>query len=230
MSSNDNLVSSRRPNGPSASNVTFRNASHRNRVIEGRITKLMKSAKNLTRGKESIRVPGSVLPPVDSGEDRRDETNELPEELQVPNAEDMLNYLHNIARESAAMHEASMHEASSEDRSRSPTVYSSTTQETNTESGPDYDPDDGWRYEQIYINQILKARDEYTLMPTTWRMHFRGVPLPDGLFYVKTQAVSARPRIYALNDRLEYQGTFYSAATPLPFSLFLLYLDYSFLL
>ncbi|KAI1802831.1 hypothetical protein F4811DRAFT_562946 [Daldinia bambusicola] len=68
------------------------------------------------------------------------------------------------------------------------------------------DTKDGWRYEQVFLNQVLKARDEYTLMPTTWRMHFRGIPLPDGLFYIKTHAVSARPRIYARTDKLEYQG------------------------
>ncbi|KAI1470632.1 uncharacterized protein F4812DRAFT_418413 [Daldinia caldariorum] len=68
------------------------------------------------------------------------------------------------------------------------------------------DTKEGWRFEQVFLNQVLKARDEYTLMPTTWRMHFRGVPLPDGLFYIKTHAVSARPRIYARTDKLEYQG------------------------
>ncbi|KAI2473013.1 hypothetical protein F4781DRAFT_381506 [Annulohypoxylon bovei var. microspora] len=89
-----------------------------------------------------------------------------------------------------------------EDGISSDSEESSTTQKTNT----DYDPEDGWRYEQVFLNQILRGRDEYTLMPSTWKMHFRGIPLPEGLFYIKTQAVSVRPRIYARTDRLEYRG------------------------
>ncbi|KAI0811635.1 hypothetical protein GGR55DRAFT_79731 [Xylaria sp. FL0064] len=68
------------------------------------------------------------------------------------------------------------------------------------------DPDKTWRSEQIYLNTILNARNEFTLMPSTWRMHFRGIPLPDSLFYVKTKLKSARPRIYARTEKLEYRG------------------------
>ncbi|KAI1210979.1 uncharacterized protein F4807DRAFT_421105 [Annulohypoxylon truncatum] len=92
--------------------------------------------------------------------------------------------------------------ALSDDGSASESEASSTTQETNQ----DYDPEDGWRYEQVFLNQILRGRDEYSLMPSTWKMHFRGVPLPEGLFYIKTHAISVRPRIYARTDRLEYRG------------------------
>ncbi|KAI0106257.1 hypothetical protein GGR51DRAFT_518417 [Nemania sp. FL0031] len=67
-------------------------------------------------------------------------------------------------------------------------------------------PDTAWRLEQIYLNTILNARNKFTLMPSTWRMHFRGIPLPDSLFYVKTKSKSIRPRIYARTDRLEYRG------------------------
>ncbi|KAI0402073.1 hypothetical protein F4802DRAFT_389691 [Xylaria palmicola] len=68
------------------------------------------------------------------------------------------------------------------------------------------DPDGAWRWEQVYLNTILNARNEFTLMPLTWRMHFRGIPLPDSLFYIKTKSRSIRPRIYARTDRLEYRG------------------------
>ncbi|KAI5868426.1 hypothetical protein GGS23DRAFT_609143 [Durotheca rogersii] len=68
------------------------------------------------------------------------------------------------------------------------------------------DPDGEWRLEQVYLNEILKARNEYSLMPSTWRMHFRGIPLPEGLFYTKTQAVSHRPRIYAHSEQFDYRG------------------------
>ncbi|KAF2966386.1 hypothetical protein GQX73_g7195 [Xylaria multiplex] len=74
--------------------------------------------------------------------------------------------------------------------------------ETDSES----DSDTAWRLEQIYLNTILNARNEYTLMPSTWKMHFRGIPLPDSLFYIKTKSKSIRPRIYARTDRLEYRG------------------------
>ncbi|KAI1095760.1 hypothetical protein F5B19DRAFT_438723 [Rostrohypoxylon terebratum] len=77
---------------------------------------------------------------------------------------------------------------------------------TTPEATKNYGSEDGWRYEQVFLNQILRARDEYSLMPSTWKMHFRGVPLPEGLFYIKTNAVATRPRIYALSDRLEYRG------------------------
>ncbi|KAI1819568.1 hypothetical protein F4861DRAFT_526510 [Xylaria intraflava] len=80
----------------------------------------------------------------------------------------------------------------------------------DTDSEPDVysepDVDTAWRLEQIYLNTILNARNEFTLMPSTWRMHFRGIPLPDSLFYVKTKQKSIRPRIYARTDRLEYRG------------------------
>lgn len=85
----------------------------------------------------------------------------------------------------------------------------------NIEDGTDSesDPDTAWRREQIYLNTILNARNKFTLMPSTWRMHFRGIPLPDSLFYIKTKSKSIRPRIYARTDRLEYRGTWRSRRT-----------------
>ncbi|KAI0965672.1 hypothetical protein F4678DRAFT_452230 [Xylaria arbuscula] len=83
-----------------------------------------------------------------------------------------------------------------------------TESDPETKSRPDTEPDldTAWRLEQIYLNTILNARNEFTLMPSTWRMHFRGIPLPDSLFYIKTKQKSIRPRIYARSDRLDYRG------------------------
>ncbi|KAI3332097.1 hypothetical protein HD806DRAFT_518906 [Xylariaceae sp. AK1471] len=74
------------------------------------------------------------------------------------------------------------------------------------DTGSEPETDEGWRQEQIYLNTILNARNEFTLMPSTWRMHFRGIPLPDSLFYFKSKSKSVRPRIYARTDKLEYRG------------------------
>lgn len=73
-------------------------------------------------------------------------------------------------------------------------------------TGSESDTETAWRWEQVYLNTILNARNKYTLMPSTWRMHFRGIPLPDSLFYIKTKSKSIRPKIYARTDRLEYRG------------------------
>ncbi|KAI1435675.1 hypothetical protein GGR50DRAFT_655338 [Xylaria sp. CBS 124048] len=78
--------------------------------------------------------------------------------------------------------------------------------DSELDSDSDLDMDHTWRLEQIYLNAILNARNEFTLMPSTWKMHFRGIPLPDSLFYIKTKEKSIRPRIYARTDRLEYRG------------------------
>ncbi|KAI1738751.1 hypothetical protein F4680DRAFT_423837 [Xylaria scruposa] len=78
------------------------------------------------------------------------------------------------------------------------------TEDEDTDSGAERDT--AWRMEQIYINVVLNARNDFPLMPSTWKMHFRGIPLPDGLFYDKGESKSRRPRIYAHTDRLEYRG------------------------
>lgn len=64
-----------------------------------------------------------------------------------------------------------------------------------------------WREEQLALNIVLRARNEFTLLPSTWRYNLRGIPIPDGLFYTKTKSMSMRPRIYARQDKFEYQGT-----------------------
>ncbi|KAI0111323.1 hypothetical protein F4814DRAFT_422106 [Daldinia grandis] len=122
------------------------------------------------------------------------------DELLVHTAENTSSHPNNTVQETVETIETdeSQTETSHQTNPAEPSISKETTH--------DHDPKEGWRYEQVFLNQILKARDEYTLMPTTWRMHFRGVPLPEGLFYIKTHAVSTRPRIYARTDKLEYQG------------------------
>ncbi|KAI1817807.1 hypothetical protein GGS20DRAFT_598763 [Poronia punctata] len=70
----------------------------------------------------------------------------------------------------------------------------------------DTDSHNRWRTDQLFLNTILNARNGFTLMPSTWKMHFRGIPLPDSLFYIQTRPKSIRPRIYARTDKLEYRG------------------------
>ncbi|XDG09441.1 hypothetical protein ABKA04_009056 [Annulohypoxylon sp. FPYF3050] len=116
----------------------------------------------------------------------------------LPNPSEHLLHRRNEITKEAAFGQA----VDDDDMMLSGSEASSTAQETTK----DYGSEDGWRYEQVFLNQILRARDEYSLMPSTWKMHFRGVPLPEGLFYIKTNPVATRPRIYARSDRLEYRG------------------------
>ncbi|KAK5628496.1 hypothetical protein RRF57_004211 [Xylaria bambusicola] len=105
---------------------------------------------------------------------------------------------------------------SKEDPFATPDMKSDQDEEDNSDLGPNVfskpgsdeepDPDTAWRAEQISLNTILNARNEFTLMPLTWKMHFRGIPLPDSLFYIRMKSKSIRPRIYARTDRLEYRG------------------------
>ncbi|KAK6853426.1 hypothetical protein PG995_010238 [Apiospora arundinis] len=70
----------------------------------------------------------------------------------------------------------------------------------------DYDALDHWRREQIVLNAVLKGRDEFSLLPSTWRVHFLGAPVSDYMFYRQTKGMAARPRIYAHEDRFEVRG------------------------
>ncbi|KAH7031081.1 uncharacterized protein B0I36DRAFT_349210 [Microdochium trichocladiopsis] len=63
-----------------------------------------------------------------------------------------------------------------------------------------------WREEQLALNIVLRARHEFTLLPSTWKYNLRGIPIPDTLFYTQTKSKSMRPRIYAMQNRFEYQG------------------------
>ncbi|KAK8079785.1 hypothetical protein PG997_007603 [Apiospora hydei] len=73
-------------------------------------------------------------------------------------------------------------------------------------SDSDYDALDHWRREQIVLNAVLKGRDEFSLLPSTWRVHFLGAPVSDCMFYHQTKGMAARPRIYAHEDRYEVRG------------------------
>lgn len=80
----------------------------------------------------------------------------------------------------------------------------SPTPSVSTDEG--HDPADFWHEDQVALNVILNARNEYSLMPSTWRMSLKGIPLPEGLFYTKTKNTATRPRIYAHTDSLEFRG------------------------
>lgn len=122
--------------------------------------------------------------------------------------QDLWNRTNNIIQESLAReYEAEQRwvenkrllEAREYDPSPSPTPSVATDD--------DYKPADFWHEDQVALNVILNARNEYSLMPSTWRISLRGIPLPEGLFYTKTRNTSSRPRIYAHTDKLEYRGT-----------------------
>lgn len=96
-------------------------------------------------------------------------------------------------------------DSSSEDR----TISSTPGPSTSKVPASDDDLEDDWHEDQNFLNDVLKSRHEYTLMPSTWRMHFRGIPLPKGLFYKQELARAERPRIYAHQDKFEFRGTYY---------------------
>ncbi|KAK8090960.1 hypothetical protein PG994_000465 [Apiospora phragmitis] len=73
-------------------------------------------------------------------------------------------------------------------------------------SDGDYDALDHWRREQIVLNAVLKGRDEFSMLPSTWRVHFLGAPVSDCMFYHQTKGMAARPRIYAHEDKCEVRG------------------------
>ncbi|RYP75744.1 hypothetical protein DL771_002231 [Monosporascus sp. 5C6A] len=74
------------------------------------------------------------------------------------------------------------------------------------ETEEDYDPNGYWHADQVSLNMVLKDRNEYSLMPSTWRLSLKGIPLPEGLFYTRTKTTAVRPRIYSHIERLEYRG------------------------
>ena len=76
------------------------------------------------------------------------------------------------------------------------------------ESDGEYDALAHWRREQIVLNAVLKGRDEFSLLPSTWRIHFLGAPVSDCMFYRQAKGMAARPRIYAHEDKYEFRGRF----------------------
>lgn len=76
------------------------------------------------------------------------------------------------------------------------------------ESNPDDDAPEDWRREQIMLNAVLKARDEFSLLPSSWKVHFSGGPSTDRMFYRRVKEKSFRPRIYARCEKYEITGTY----------------------
>ncbi|KAI1505376.1 hypothetical protein F5X99DRAFT_279059 [Biscogniauxia marginata] len=188
----------------SGSSESESNGNRTKKVIHGRITKnasespakaaspsrLAKFQLIGTNGKDAGSIPLAMA--AQSVPAKGPENKDIAG-FQLPNALDLLTRMNNVLEA----------EKEIRDSSPSPSITSvSSVEETESE----VEPEEGWRLEQVYLNQILNARNEYTLMPSTWRMHFRGIPLPEGLFYNKTKSESSRPRIYARSERFEYRG------------------------
>ncbi|OTA96041.1 hypothetical protein M434DRAFT_28132 [Hypoxylon sp. CO27-5] len=144
-----------------------------------------------------------VLDSIEESESGISETSSLISELLVKNPVELLNRYKNILMANTVTRDSPIKDETSSVK-ESPSIQDAPS--TTSEKDTDHDDEDGWRYEQIFINQILKGRGEYSLMPTTWKLHFRGIPLPERLFYTQTRAVSARPRIYGRTQSLEYRG------------------------
>jgi hypothetical protein len=149
----------------------------------------------LEQVKEEIPLPGATLDP----------STELESTRRVPSA---------VQDVTAGDQQTDSLTSSGKDikeQIRRPTEY-----EPSPLSSPSETPDatldhpsqipDRWHKDQTALNIVLNARNEYSLMPTTWKISLRGIPLPAGLFYVKTKAMAERPRIYGHIDKLEYRG------------------------
>ncbi|KAI4603676.1 hypothetical protein KJ359_003493 [Pestalotiopsis sp. 9143b] len=79
--------------------------------------------------------------------------------------------------------------------------------ESGKEFGPEYDPLNVMREETRQLRIISNNPKNIALLPDTWAGHFRGFPIPDALFYKKTQTVSTWPRIYEHTDGQDYHGS-----------------------
>ncbi|KAI2779056.1 hypothetical protein F4815DRAFT_474928 [Daldinia loculata] len=210
------------PKSSSISNAKTHGSLQADKVIRGRITKPVSNKEKSHERLVNIKDEDDTIEDFATGAQASqpiEENGELDEDIQ-DSIEVALDYegesegsevdelLVHTAENTSSHLDNTVQETIETDESQTDTSYQSNPAESSIgeETTQDHDPKGGWRYEQVFLNQVLKARDEYTLMPTTWRMHFRGVPLPEGLFYIKTHAVSTRPRIYARTDKLEYQG------------------------
>ncbi|KAI0852969.1 hypothetical protein F5Y00DRAFT_258225 [Daldinia vernicosa] len=222
MTGSHSWYSRKAPKSSSINNSKTRGDLQADKVIRGRITKPVSNKEKSHERPANIKDEDDtieVLAPGAQASQLIEENGELDEDIQN-SIEVALDYEEDS--EGSEVNKPSVHTAENTsshpnntvqetvdtDESQSDTSHHNNSAESSIgeETTQDHDPKERWRYEQVFLNQVLKARDEYTLMPTTWRMHFRGVPLPEGLFYVKTHAVSTRPRIYARTDKLEYQG------------------------
>ncbi|KAI1386492.1 uncharacterized protein F4822DRAFT_410282 [Hypoxylon trugodes] len=195
-----------------------------NKVISGRVTKPVLPAKIKTHEKltgatseatdeyEGVEATAMLANPTDPNDPDFDLPNENDEEDYRNTSEiiDESDYRSRFADQQAYYDHVYRKLKSPVQSSKPPPSDSSTPSSSSSSPEPDtddeYDEDEGWRVEQVFLNHILKARDEYTFMPSTWKMHFRGIPLPEGLFYQQSQTISTRPRIYSRTDRYEYRG------------------------
>lgn len=121
--------------------------------------------------------------------------------------QDLLDRTNNLLQKSIARQYAAEQRKVEEERMAKAREYDpspSPTPSISTDSG--YDPAESWHVDQVALNVILNARNEYSLMPSTWQIALRGIPLPEGLFYAKKKDTSTRPRIYAHTEKLEFQG------------------------
>ncbi|KAF3007059.1 hypothetical protein E8E14_003506 [Neopestalotiopsis sp. 37M] len=60
------------------------------------------------------------------------------------------------------------------------------------------------REETRQLHIISSNPGNIALLPDTWASHFRGFPIPNGLFYRKTREASSWPRIYEHTDGQDY--------------------------
>ncbi|KAM0814678.1 hypothetical protein AB5N19_00468 [Seiridium cardinale] len=80
-------------------------------------------------------------------------------------------------------------------------------------SGSEDDSVDGqtpfanFRDEQKQLHIISRNPAGVALLPETWRGHFNGIPIPEGLFYKKTNYGIRWPRIYERTDGQDYHGS-----------------------
>ncbi|KAK6064890.1 hypothetical protein SCUP515_11526 [Seiridium cupressi] len=80
-------------------------------------------------------------------------------------------------------------------------------------SGSENDSVDGqtpfanFRDEQKQLHIISRNPAGVALLPETWQGHFNGIPIPQGLFYKKTNYGIRWPRIYERTDGQDYHGS-----------------------
>ncbi len=123
--------------------------------------------------------------------------------------QDLLDRTNNIIQESLARtYDITQRqvEAARVQRAREFDPSPSPTSSTSTLGG--IDPSEGWHRDQVSLNMILNARNEFSIMPSTWKMSLRGIPMPQNLFYAQARRLGTRPRIYAHTDKLEFRGIF----------------------
>lgn len=80
--------------------------------------------------------------------------------------------------------------------------------ESGEEFPPEYDPMNIMREETRQLRIISNNPSNLALLPDTWAGHFRGFPIPNALFYKKSQTASKWPRIYEHTEGQDYPGRY----------------------